>query len=603
MKKLVYLILVCTLVISVAACSTNTTAPEETTDTNETTTTYTAGTYIGTANGHNGPVSVEVTLTETTIDDIKVTETSESPGIGDIASEKVINSVLTNQSLQMDIVTGCTISQNAFKQAITAALESAGADVDALKSKEITVSKIEDFSIDTEVVVIGSGAAGMMAAIEAAREGAKVVVLEKLARNGGATRISSGMLVVGGSKLQEEAGIEDSVEALKEYWVERGEGDIDQAMTDFVAENVNDSLEDLMSMGIDYNSNLILYSGTADVARAHMPSEAGREMMDDMVATAEGLGVEILYETPAVSLIQDETGAVVGVNATQSGANVTVNAKSVVIATGGYAWNKELLEKYSPNAADAWAVSSPGNTGDGLVMALDVGADSVFKGGYIGWKVVSPAYGHTTAVGGPIYGAANLVVNETGNRFVNENLDYPFMYEGMVEDGSDTFYFIFETTDGETTDLENNVSNTVANLELGVQAGVCFKADTLEELAELSNLTNLVATVEKYNNSIATGVDEEFNRDTTTMTAIKNGPFYALKSKKAILGTFGGINTNITGEVVNESEEVIPGLYAAGEVANGEFFPALYPASGSAISMSVVLGKEAGKSAAAYALK
>lgn len=236
-------------------------------------------------------------------------------------------------------------------------------------------------------------------------------------------------------------------------------------------------------------------------------------------------------------------------------------------------------------------------------MALALGADTVFKGGFIGWKVGTPAYDHTTAIGAPVYGAANLIVNESGERFGNEALDYPFVYNAMQEDGSDRFYWLFDSGDNETQDLVNNVSNTVANLELGVEAGVVYKAETLEELAEISGLTHLTESVASYNEAIEKGVDEAFGRDVSTMTPIVNGPFYAIVSQRATLGTFGGLNTNITGEVVDENEQAILGLYAAGEVANGEFFPQIYPASGSSISMCVVLGKEAGKSAAAYALK
>ena len=142
---------------------------------------------------------------------------------------------------------------------------------------------------------------------------------------------------------------------------------------------------------------------------------------------------------------------------------------------------------------------------------------------------------------------------------------------------------------------------SVANLELGVEAGVVYKADTIEELAEISGLTSLPESVAAYNEAIEKGVDEAFGRDTATMTAIEKGPFYAIVSQRATLGTFGGLNTNISGEVVDADEQPIAGLYAAGEVANGEFFPVIYPASGSSLSMCIVLGKEAGKSAAAYA--
>ena len=619
MKRIICLLLSAAMAFSLAACGKNTEpapsaestaanaeksseAEAETTEeeTAAAKSLYTAGTYTGTATGHGGPISVEVTLNETAIEGIAVTEHTESGGIGDVAFEHVITDVLENQSLDVEAVSGCTISRSAVLAAIKDALTTAGADVAALEKAPVERKAGEAITLEADVVVIGSGAAGMSAALEAAEAGASVIVLEKLPRNGGATRTSSAMLVVGGSRLQEEAQIEDSVQNLKDYWRERGEGNIDEETTDFVADHANEALEWLCDMGVDYAGGMILFSGTATVARAHMPALSGIEMMDHMVEKALDLGVALYMDTPAVSLVQDESGAVTGVKAEKDGAEATVHAKAVVIATGGYGWNEELLQQYSPNAAGAWPVTAPGKTGDGLLMAMEAGADTVFQGGYIGWKVVSPAYGHTTAIGGPIYGAANLVVNAEGSRFGNEALDYPFMYEDMVKDGSDTFYFIFDSGAGETVDLVENVSSTVANLELGVEAGVCFKGETIEELAEAAGLPFLAASVEQYNGAVDSGKDEAFGRDTATMSKVENGPFYALACQRAILGTFGGLHTNIAGEVLDGEGNAISGLYAAGEVANGAFFPVIYPASGSSLSMCVVLGREAGRSAAEF---
>ena len=563
---------------------------------------YTPGTYTGTGTGHGGPVTVEVTVSEETIDDITCVESAESVYMGEVAFERIKADVLEFQSLDVDTVSGCTLSRAGFLTAITDALEQAGGDVSALKDVEIPEKTGEERTIDTDVVVIGSGGAGLMAAIQASSQGADVVVLEKLARLGGSTLTSSAMLVVGGSKVQEEAGIEDSPEALKEYLKERSEGIADEEWNNYYADHINEVLDMYLDLGVSYLPELVLIQGTTTTPRAHMPAGSGRELIPILVEEAKKNGVEILTETPAVSLIQDENGAVVGVNAEDHGAAVTVNAKAVVIATGGYGWNADMRAEYAPDAADVWPVTSPGSTGDGIVMATDIGAGTVFKGGFIGWKVVTPVYDQSTAIGAPIYGAANLIVNEKGSRFGDESLDYPFVYDEMQTDGSDLFYFIFDSGDKETKDLVNNVSDTLNTLEQAVEVGVAYKADTLEELAETVGLDNLTETVANYNAAIEAGVDEEFGRDTATMLPIKNGPFYAMQCRKAILGTFGGLNTNITGEVVTADEEVIPGLYAAGEVANGEFFPKKYPSSGLALGEAVLFGREAGASAAAYAL-
>lgn len=612
MKKFLSLLLAAAMVLSLAACSSEggkETAEETASQTVEAETgpeedseaVYVPGTYTGTGTGKNGAVSVAVTLSENAIEDIVVTESNESSGIGDVAAERVIAQVLSNQSLNVDAVSGCTISRNGFLAAIKDALTSAGADVSALEKAPAVKRTGVAQTLEADVVVVGSGAAGMTAALEAAYAGSSVIVLEKLSYTGGSSRLSSAMLVVGGSSLQEEAGIQDSVENLKEYWIERGEGLIDEEWTNYAAENINDALEWFMDLGVNYSSALILQSGTATINRAHMPAESGRELMDRLEEEAEKYGIQLLTDTEATALIQNEDGVVCGVIADQLGETVTVNAGAVVLATGGYAASQEKLAEYSPKAVGSLYVGAIGATGDGIDLGLSVGADTVFKGGYIGWKAVTIAYDHTNPIGAPIYGAANLVVDSQGDRFGDESVDYPFMYEDMVTNGDDTFYFIFETSASETTDLVNNVSDTIANLELGVAAGVCYKADTIEELAQITGMTDLAATVAQYNSAIETGVDEAYGRDTATMTAIANGPFYALQCKKALLGTFGGLKTQITGEVLDTEGNAIPGLYAAGEVANGDFFPTIYPASGSAMDCAVVFGREAGRSAAAFA--
>ena len=604
MKKITKTLLALLMALSFSACSSSTSESATSTATaTSSATSFTAGTYTGTGTGHGGNITVSVTLSDTAIESIEVTEMSETSGFGDVAAEHIISDVLENQSLDIDNVTGCTVSTAGIRTAIYSAISSSGADVNTLADVEKKTVDATDETIDTDVVVVGSGAAGLTAAYEAASAGSNVIIVEKLARNGGATRTSSGMIVAGGTSLQEEAGIEDSVQNLKDYWMERGEGEVNEEFVNFVAENINDALDLFMDLGVSYSSSLILQSGTATVNRAHMPSGSGAELCDRLVEAVEELGVQIYTETDAESLLQDSEGNVTGVSCTTKTGTLTVNAKSVVLATGGYGASSEMLAEHSPNAVGAWSCSAPGNDGSGINMAEAIGADTTYKGGFIGWKVCTPAYDHTTAIGAPVYGSANLIVNENGQRVGDESQDYPFVYNDWEEDGSENFYYIFQAGNSETKDLVNNVSDTVANLELGVEASVVYKADTLEELAEVSGLTDLVSTVETFNAAIDAGEDTEFGRDTSTMTKIENGPYYAIHAERAILGTFGGLKTQVTGEVLNTEGATINGLYAAGECANGEFFPVIYPASGSSISQCVTLGREAGKSAAAYASK
>lgn len=605
MKKLLSIILIFAMVLSLAACSSNAPKdpsgsdnPPKVDDAEDAADIFKEGTYTGTAQGHNGPVTVEVTVDKSSVKSIILKESAETNGIGDAAFDKVSKNIIDGQTLSIDSVSGATISSVAVLSAVKDALVKTGADISVLSANKYEQPKGENQAIDTDVVVIGSGGAGISAAIEAAEGGARVVVLEKLARTGGSTRTSSGMVVVGGSKLQEEAGIEDSVENLKNYWLERGEGNIDEEMVIYAAEHANDALDFLVESGINYSPQGIVFSGTADVPRAHIPPTYGVEFMDLLIERAEKAGVKIYTETRAEELIKDGD-KVVGVKAVQNGADFIVDAKAVIIATGGFDHNEELKAEYSPDAVGAWAVSAPQNTGDGLIMGMEAGADTVFKGGVIGWKVVNPAYGHTTNVGRPIYGLPNLIVNKNGDRFADESEDYPFLFKSMVADGGEKFYFIFDSDAGDTVQLEATTA-TIQSLEAAVEAGVAYKADSIEELEKVSGLTNLAESVNEFNAVIESGRDEQFGRDVSTMKTIGVAPFYALQSQKATLGSFGGLKVNIAGEVLDKDGNAIPGLYAAGEAANGDFFSDIYPASGSSISMCVIFGREAGKSAAEY---
>jgi len=582
MKKLLQLLVSAAVIFSIVSCGDNKLAGE-------------TGVYQATVKGHNGPLSLEVEVNDGLIRDIRMLESSESEGIGDVAFDKITGQVLESQTLNVDTATGATISSWAVRNAIEEALEEAGADIDALYNKELK-KDTESIVLDTDIVVLGSGAAGMSAAIEAARAGAEVVVLEKLSRNGGSSRTSSGMVLAGGSDFQNAAGIEDSPEALRQYWLNRAEGDADTDLIDYAASNALESLQFLVDMGISYTKDLILYSGTQATRRAHLPPGYGREFMDKIVETAEDLGVTVYTDTKAVSLIK-EGSRITGVKALHNGADFTVNAGAVIIATGGFDHNEELKAKYAPDAAGAWAVSAPQNTGDGLLMGMEAGADTVFKGGVIGWKVVSPGYGHTTMIGRPLYGLPNLIVDSEGNRFTDESLDYPFIFNAMAENGSDKFYFIFDSDAGDTETLEAS-TGTRQSLDLAVEAKVAFKADSIEELAETAGLGSLAAAVEKFNTAFINGQDPEFDRDPATMEEISEGPFYALQCQTATLGTFGGLKVSVDGEVLDKTGAPIEGLYAAGEVANGDFFGSVYPASGSSLGMSVIFGRKTGMTAA-----
>ena len=443
----------------------------------------------------------------------------------------------------------------------------------------------------TDVVVIGSGAAGLAASIEAAEAGAEVILLEKMPFEGGSTRLSGGIVYATNSPLQKEQGIDDTPESLTDYWLERAEGNADRELLNLVAEQSGQTISWLMDNGVEFNSE-VTAQGTSPVARGHTAKNGGYGLIEPLKNTAVEKGVNIMFETSAYELITNNEGRVTGVKAQDKNQDteIEIKAEAVVLATGGFDRSEEMKEKYAPIAEDQISYSNKGNVGDGLKMAEEVGAQIIAKNGVIGFRGVAQDIPYTSALGGLIF-SPTLYVDQNGNRFCNEASDYPIIYDQMTENGSELFYLIFD---------KDNYSET---LEKGLEKDVAYKASSLDALAEKINIEKsaFTKTVENYNSFAENGKDEDFNKPAQLLNKIDNPNYYALQVKPATLGTFGGPKINLKTQVLNENDNPISGLYAAGEVANGQLFNKIYPASGSSIQMSFTLGRIAGENAAAAA--
>lgn len=561
---------------------------------------FKAGTYTAKAKGLGGDVEVEMILTETTIESVKVLSHSETPGISDPAIEQIPANIVAAQGLKIDAVSGATVTSEAILAAVIDCLTQAGANIEELKTKGLKAVVLEDETIETDVVVVGSGIAGLSAAVSAAEEGAKVVLLEKMGSVGGASITCGGEILAGGSEMQAAQGIEDTAEGLKQYWLEVGKGKINEEIISFIADKSADTVKWLAERGVKFrNVTFSYYYPTQSVYRNHATETfSGADFILPLQEKAKSLGVEFRFETPAVSLINDK-GTIKGVVAKNAGRTVTVNAKSTILATGGYANNKELVEQYMPNVKGYGSALGEALNGDGLIMAREVGAEIVANGG----GIVAPMdLGATRYVDA---GGIFLNVTPEGKRFANEN-EYWFKRAAtLYHDLGFSNYFAI--TDSK---LDNE------NLEKAVENGTAFKADTIEELAKFIGAKPeiLKATVTRYNGFAATGKDEDFGKpavgpvgnrednlkELQLLNAVDQAPYYAIAfNTTGVTGTFGGPKIDMNAQVISTTGDVIPGLYAAGEVANGELFYEQYPCSGSSIQMSTRMGIQAGKAAAA----
>ncbi len=588
MRKLINIVLASVMALTFTGCSSSNEEASTSTST-PTGTGYTAGTYTAEATGHNGTLSVEVTVSDDKIESVNVTSHTETYGIGygmkETPIEAIPTQIVENQSLAVDTITGATITSAAVVSAVSSALEEAGADVSSLKVKGETV-KAEDQTIDADVVILGAGAAGMSAALEASNAGASVVILEKQGIVGGATTRSGGKLVAAGTPEQEEAGFSgDTAEDLYNYLASYDE--YDEIDSDKLHEFTNHALEDvewLEGLGVDVinvepiHSSITPWRVLNTKGGGGQTSGIGGQISVPLYDAVSKTDTQIIYNCTADQILMEDGKAVGVVGVKKDGSTVTVNAKGVVIATGGYAANHDLGSMYYEN----YTTSVPGgNTGDGLILAKEVGADIYYSKG-----VQEVAVSFTCGVG--INEESGLVVNNNGERVVNEYTYQSHVATALRESGSEGGWYIASSEDPNAT------------VQYGLTLDSTLSADTVSELAEKMGVDSatLEATITRYNELCDKGTDDDFGKPSEYMYKLE-GTLYAIQMNPVLTVTFGGINTDTGSHVLDEEGNVISGLYAAGETAFVGIFGSEYPSCGVAIGSSVHYGRLAGQNAAA----
>ena len=535
----------------------------------------TNGTYTSTVDGRNGPVTVEVIITGDAIEKIEIVSHEETEGIGTIAVDNLPAAIVEAQSLGVEAIAGATITSEAILAAVADCVEQAGGDVEALKAVEVaekTPTKAE--SIETDLVIIGGGGAGMAAAIRARELGLDVVLLEKMSFMGGAISISGGNQVVSGSQMQKDLGVtDDSVESMVEDFMANGANlNVPELITLYAA-NVGETSDWLESIGVTFNlegglHKLAEYSHDRELA--YTGSGAGAaENMRNIIAEN---GTKVLLNTRATELIT-ENGVVTGVIADDGETIYTVKADAVLLATGGYGYNKDLLEGDMKNALYYGPVSS---TGDGLLMATAIGADTrllEYGKRYPNGIEVSEGIAKSTINGNiPAWKLSAILVNKEGVRVVNEKASNRTILETELQQTGQQLYLVMDQA---TFDVWKDAVgyDVSAYLEAnGTTTPVFGHGDTLAEAAAAAGVDAeaLAATVETYNSYVEAGEDAEFGRSAEYLTVkISDGPYYIVEQKPRFATTMGGLVIDEALEVINTDGAVITGLYAAGEVVGG----------------------------------
>lgn len=486
------------------------------------------------------------------------------------------------------------------------------------------------WDMETDVVVVGFGGAGACAAIEAAKAGSSVVILEKTPVPGGSTAISGGIVLAAGTPLQKSAGINDTAQEMFKYIKACGQGRADDALIKVVCNMSAENIAWLEGLGAEFPKDLLAMSGMEDepeytritpaVKRGHRVKGTGGALFRALhKAVRAHKNVRIMTNTEGLKLITrpattDTNNEVIGIMAKRSGKVTSIRAKkAVVLATGGVMSGdatKGWLQDYSPDVALTVPAGSLTATGDGYRMGMLSGAAMAClnTGGFLP-SVMFPGHKMGGIVYINIWGLPNIYVREDGTRFCNEGAYYVLVSEEMFKKEATTAYCVFDSEavkkalDMVPKGIEPTRTLALGvdprDMEKGVTGKYVWKGETIGELARNIGIdaASLEKTLSTYNTSAEKGKDAEFGRK-KGLAPLKKPPFYAFKIHVGMVCHDGGLKINTRAQVIDTFGTVIPRLYAAGRDSVG-FFGARYPGSGGAIADLLAFGRIAGKNAAA----
>lgn len=478
--------------------------------------------------------------------------------------------------------------------------------------RPLPLSAVERWDIETDVAVVGFGASGACSAIEAAANGAKVTIFEAGSGSGGASALSGGEIYIGGNggtDVQRAAGFEDSTEALENYLLMAGGPDADKAKVSLYARESLNHFEWLKAQGVPYKGTYVpgkiiepatddtlIWSGSEEAwpfsegakpaPRGHVIQfegwGGGRKLVDTLEAKARELGVDVRTDARAVSLIVDEAGRIVGlVVRIDNKPHYVRAAKGVILCTGGFCMNRDMLRRYAPEALKLSDPIGENDNGSGILMGMGAGGDAIHMDEFFTtcpW-IIPPSL---------VYG---IFVNERGQRFINEDCYHGRVSRTMVDQLGDKVYLL----------ADNSIFERPLDL---ARIEIAAVGETWEEVESELGMPEgtLAATVATFNRYAAEGKDPIFHKAPQWLKVLNEGPFVALELnfERSYFSffTLGGLNTLPTGEVLDRGGVPVPGLYAAGRTTSGLPRWGHGYSSGMSLADCTFFGRMAGRQAA-----
>jgi fumarate reductase flavoprotein subunit len=571
--------------------------------------------YTSTVQGFGGDISVVVTIEEGRIISVIAEGPGETTGVGAVAISTLPGRIVENQSLAIDTISGATISSTGILSAVEDCLVQAGLDPSKYQTKALAAQSLRTFTAD--VVVVGTGISGMSAIVSAAQNGAKVVALEKQTITGGSAKFSLGAFMV--AEIDENRQFQISSEAdtlaaaldrWRRYQTQSRKPsqypDYDRLRFQLVQTMF--TINWMQQFGALFTPrNPMAYQGMT-LLQTDAPVENGEQMlkagklMAHMKGLAERMGAQFIMEAPAYQIIV-ESGKVAGVRARSPQSEVEVRAPKVILATGSYSVNYDMVKRTISDMYAFYSTGAISNVGEGIQMALDIGA-VLYEDPFVHPAWPCPAkefidlnpqalvFMHESS---PIKDVSEssyyrLMVDKNAQRFQNEGGPYAYQVLNMVYNKQYPYWVLYD-----------NLSRQVAAIaESGIPTGKVVKGNTINEVAQKAGLNPVVfeATVARYRQMVQQGEDTDFQKNPTYLKALgTSGPFYLIETIPAGVDILGGIKTNYDQQVLRGDDSIIAGLYAVGSMSNRQYYNQYY-FSGSALTFSATAGRIAGAHAA-----
>ena len=532
---------------------------------------FTDGTYITSGMSMHGPIDVKTVIKDGAIAELAVLNHNESRVIGEHAITNMPLRIVESQCVDADVITGATMTSTAIKNAVYEAISDAGGDPQEFTGYTAPTPESKTVEKSADIAIMGAGPAGLMTAWAAAEQGKSVIICERMGYTGGCTPITGGGIYTQETQIQKAWGLDlvseshSTIEHRLEIYAGRMNTENnpyynpEMPFIENILRSSQRAVDKMLSIGVGFNP---MGESAVPVFAPGDFQIGGRyavEIITHYITTQ--LGVEIITDAPVTALTMDGERAVGFTAEATDGTTYNVSAKAVVLASGGYIMNDELMREYQPDDLKFTIMGPPLATGDGMLLAKDAGAawccmdKGVTSHYHAGVSLAEISYIH--------YCVPGVVVNGNGDRFVDETISYIIALRKFKEEPTTDFYWIFD--EPASYGLMPNGNSTRIDYSFLLKTGDIIQGDNIQDLAEKAGLDGLVASLEAVNDCALNGTEDEFGNKSLAAMQL-DGPMYALKIVPSPYIAQGGVQIDLSGHVQREDGSVIEGLYAVGDV-------------------------------------